>query len=65
MAVARIPREHFAKGLRYSIYSVLALLCLVFSFSVGESQANAANTIVIDLTFTTTGGGQTLSLIHI
>ncbi|MEI6680728.1 MAG: BspA family leucine-rich repeat surface protein, partial [Mariniphaga sp.] len=62
MTAARIPREHFAKGLRYSIYSVFALLCLVFSFSVGESQANAANTIVIDLTFTTTGAGQTIVL---
>ncbi|MEI6220445.1 MAG: Ig-like domain repeat protein, partial [Actinomycetes bacterium] len=60
MTAARIPREHFAKGLRYSIYSVLALLCLVFSFSIGQSKAAAAD--VIDLTIVTIGPNQTVAL---
>ncbi len=60
MTAARIPREHFAKGLRYSIYSVFALLCLVFSFSLGQSKAAAAD--VIDLTIVTIGPNQTVAL---
>ena len=60
VTAARIPREQFARGLRYSIYSVLALLCLLFSFSVGQSQAAAAD--VIDLTIVTIGPNQTVAL---
>ncbi len=51
----------FAKGLRFISYTLLAFVCIFFTFALGQTHAHAASD-VIDLTFKTVGPTESVSL---
>ena len=68
VTTSRFPRTLLTRGLQFTSYLGVAFICMLFSFAIGESRANAAActtsgyTVVFDATFTTNGTGESITL---